>query len=197
MRTVVRRAVWLLLLPLPLMGQYDVAPRPTPKAELFGGYSYIRLEGMDLQGWNFSLAGNVNKNLGIVADASGHYNRDTTTDSLGRTESKLNFHTFLAGPRVTERSLKWLTPYAHALFGMTRVNGEVTFTPAGGAAISTNNDQTGFAMTLGGGLDINVSDSVFYRLLQADYYLIRADKLKHEGLRLSAGILFRFGRKTD
>ncbi len=197
MRTVVQWAGWFLLLPLPLLGQFDSAPRPAPKAEVFGGYSYVRLEGMDLQGWNFSLAGNVNKNLGIVADASGHYDRGTTTDSLGKTTSKLNLNSFMAGPRVTERSNKWLTPFAHALFGMTRINGDVTFTPTAGAATTTSNDQTGFTMAMGGGLDINVSDTVFYRLLQADYYLIRADKIKHEGLRLSAGILFRFGRKSD
>lgn len=197
MRTVVQWAGWFLLLPLPLLGQYAPAPHPTPKAELFGGYSYVRLEGMDMNGWNLSLAGNVNKNLGIVADASGYYNHETTTDSLGTTESKLNFHSFLAGPRVTERSIKWLTPFAHTLFGMTRVNGELTFTPSSGAAASTSNDQTAFTMALGGGLDINASDHIFYRLIQVDYYLIRADKLKHEGARISAGILFRLGRKSD
>ena len=57
--------------------------------------------------------------------------------------------------------------------------------------------ETGFSMALGGGLDLTAADRFSYRLIQADYYLIRADRFKHEGVRLSAGILFRFGKRED
>ncbi len=50
-------------------------------------------------------------------------------------------------------------------------------------------------MALGGGLDLTANDRFFIRLIQADYFLIRADRIKHEGLRVSAGIVLRFGRR--
>ena len=197
MQKAVVPAALFFLLPLSLMGQLNQNPYATPKAELMGGYSLIHLEGRDMNGWNASLAGNVNKNLGIVADVSGHYSTESSSGLPASTESKLNFHSFLAGPRVTERSYKWLTPFAHALFGASRVNARATRSGSQVTASSASNDLTGFAMALGGGLDINASDRFFFRLIQADYFLIRADKVKHEGLRISAGILFRFGKRED
>ncbi|MBP6824645.1 MAG: hypothetical protein KA368_24075, partial [Acidobacteria bacterium] len=62
-----------LLLILPLAGQAQSAP----KAEIFGGYSYLRADdddgGLDLHGWNASAAINFTKYAGIAEEFSGHY----------------------------------------------------------------------------------------------------------------------------
>ena len=126
MRKAVVAAGLFLFLPLSLLGQDAQDPYPAPKAEIFGGYSYVRLEGTDMSGWNLSVAGNVNNNLGIVAEASGHHNTEASETILGTEKNKLTFHSFLAGPRVTERKYKWISPFAHILAGFTRVNAKVT-----------------------------------------------------------------------
>jgi opacity protein-like surface antigen len=194
MRNAVLATGLFLLVPLTLLGQ-SRDPYPAPKAEFYGGFSYIHLEQTDLTGWNISLAGNVNNNVGIVGEASGHYNRESSSTAAGTTDSKLNFHTFMAGPRITERRYKWISPFVHGLFGFTRVNAELSQTEEGAPTVSSQNDVSGFTMALGGGLDITTDDRFFIRLIQADYFLIRADRVKHEGARVSAGLVVRFGRR--
>ena len=194
MRNAVLVAGLFVFLPLSLLGQAQ-DPYPAPKAEFYAGYSFIHLEQTNLSGWNISFAGNVNNNLGIVAEASGHYNRESSVTAAGTTNSRRNFHTFLAGPRITERRYKWLSPFTHALFGFTRVNDSLGQSQVGAPSSSSRSDVSGFTMALGGGVDLTVADRFFIRLIQADYLLIRADRIKHEGLRISAGILFRFGRR--
>lgn len=194
MRNAVLAAGLLVFLPLSLLAQIQ-DPYPAPKAEVFGGYSLLRIDGGNAHGWDFSVAGNLNNNLGLVADASGNYNRESSTTGAGTTNSKLNFHSFLAGPRLTERRYKWISPFTHALFGFSRVNGSLEQALTGAPPTSSKNDVSGFAMALGGGLDITTDERYFIRLIQADYFLVRADKLKHEGARISAGIVIRFGKR--
>jgi hypothetical protein len=167
MRNAVLAAGLLVFLPLSLLGQAQ-DPFPAPKMEVFAGYSLLRI---------------------------GHYNRESSTTGAGTIDSKLNFHSFLAGPRFTERRYKWISPFTHALFGFSRVNGELSQSLTGAPSTSSKNDVTGFAMALGGGLDLTMRERYFIRLIQADYFLVRADKIKHEGARISAGILVRFGRR--
>ncbi|MBF8305263.1 MAG: hypothetical protein HW398_451, partial [Acidobacteria bacterium] len=117
MRNALVAAGLFLFLPLLLLGQDGPGPYPAPKAEVVGAYSYVHMEERSMNGWMFSLAGNVNNNLGIVGEASGQYNRESSTNSLGTASSKLTFHSFLAGPRITERRYKWISPFVHGLFG--------------------------------------------------------------------------------
>ena len=194
MRNAVLAAGLLVFLPLSLLAQAQ-DPFPAPKAEVFAGYSLLHIDGSDANGWGFSVAGNLTNNLGLVADASGNYNRESSTTGAGTTKSRLNFHTFMAGPRLTERRYKWINPFTHALFGFSRVNGSLGQALTGAPATSSKNDVSGFAMSLGGGMDITTDERIFIRLIQADYFLVRADKIKHEGLRISAGILIRFGKR--
>ncbi len=196
MRNAVLAAGLFVFLPSSLLGQAR-DPYPAPKAEFYGGYSYIHLEQTDMSGWAISLAGNLNNNLGIVGEASGHYNRESSVTGAGTTSRRLNFHSLLAGPRITERRYKWISPFTHALFGFTRVNSSLGQSQAGAPSTASRLDLSGFTMALGGGLDVTADDRFFLRLIQADYLLIRADRFKHEGLRVSAGVLVRFGRREN
>ncbi len=72
----------LMVLSLPLMAS---AQEEAPKAEIFGGYSFLRVnlgEGFDSvtgHGFNLSVAGNITKNIGIV----GEFARYSKSDALG------------------------------------------------------------------------------------------------------------------
>ena len=170
--------VLIVLMWLPAMAQGD-----TPKVELFGGYSYV---GGNFHGWNASVAGNVNKWFGVVADVSGHSGGFDEVDVVER--QRIN--SFLVGPRLSIRKHKRVTPFVHALFGPTRVR--VRSTEDG--ETFTDSD-TSFSMFLGGGLDIKVNDHIAIRAIQIEYGRASLfNETQHRG-RLSVGIVFRFGKK--
>ena len=159
--------VVILLLALP------AAAQETPKAEFFAGYSYFRPEGggINLHGWNAAVAGNLNQWFGIVGDFSGHYKSDLD----------MNLHLFTFGPRLN--------------FRRDRVNAFTHFL-AGGARMKVGSaSDTGFAMVLGGGVDVQLNEKVAFRFFQADYVMERTWGQSSNSFRFSAGINFRFGSK--
>jgi opacity protein-like surface antigen len=175
----------VLLLAMPFAAQAQDAP----KAEIFGGYSYLHADddngGLDLHGWNASAAVNFKKWGGIVADFSGHY--DTTTLSPG-VRADLSAYLFLVGPRFTYREHKVLQPFGHVLLGAARSYVK-TDTTVG--RISVND--SAFAMAIGGGLDAKIIDNLAIRLFQADYVLTRFNDQTQNNFRLSTGLVLRLG----
>ena len=141
-----------------------------PKAEIFGGYTYSRVErgtglsGINLNGWNAGVTGNVNSWLGIIADFNGHYGTLAATS--------MNRHSFLFGPRLTYRGNDKVSPFVHFLFGGVRANHGIT--PPGPILPQLPPaSETAFGVVLGGGVDYNVSNHVAIRIVQADYVLTR------------------------
>src|SRR6266704_6851125 len=110
----------------------------TPKAEIFGGYQYTRFDGgVNANGWNTSLTGNLNHWFGIASDFSGAYKSQNGVS--------FNNYTYTFGPQVSLRRNPAFTPFAHFLAGGFRGSASV-----GSASASDN----GFAMMFGGGVDI-------------------------------------------
>jgi hypothetical protein len=166
-----------------LLMSFAAMAQDTPKVEVFGGYSYI---GGNFHGWNASVAGNVNKWFGVVADVSGHYGGFDAVNIVER--QRIN--SFLVGPRLSIRKHKRVTPFVHALFGPTRVRFRAT---EDGETFSASD--TSFSMFVGGGLDIKVNDHIAIRAIQIEYGRAHLfDESQHRG-RLSFGVVFRFGKK--
>lgn len=195
---------------LMLLAAVGVMAQDAPKAELFGGYSYSRvqagsgLSGINLNGWNASITGNVNSWFGVTADFSGHYGSPSGT--------KVNRHSFLFGPRLTFRGHDKVNPFVHVLFGGVR--GHRSITPAGPPPPLPQLppvSETAFGMVLGGGMDVKVGNNFAIRVVQADYLLTRFDQPSgifcitvpcpttiqgtQHNLRLSFGIVWRSGGK--
>jgi opacity protein-like surface antigen len=171
-------AVAVVLLWLP-----SAAAQEVPKAEVFGGYSYA---GEGTHGWDASVAGNVNKWLGLVADVSGQY---TSLSEPGVSE-RIRTHSLLFGPQVSVRGGGRATPFVRALLGASHVSTDAT---ESGQRFSFSD--TSFAVALGGGLDVKVNDRLAVRAVQLEY--IRTSffgETQNKG-RLSFGLVFRFGRK--
>lgn len=164
----------------------------TPAAEIFGGYSYFRLnntgpEGTDdvsLNGWNASLAINANRWAGFVADFSGYYDTNTELDA------KLKIHSFLFGPRFTAR-MDRISPFVQVLFGASRFSANSIDTDEEYAA------GTNFALAFGGGVDIAVNDTLTIRPAQFEYVGIKDEDDGEFGnnFRYSAGIVIRLGSR--
>ena len=145
------------------------AAQDHPRGELFGGYQFTHFDpNVNANGWNASITGNLNNWFGVTADFSGAY----------KNGGKL--HTAMAGPVFSYRKSERVTPFAHVLVG-----GAV----ASGGGISEN----GFAMAVGGGLDVNLNKRVAWRLIQGDWLLFRAGgETDKKNARISTGIVFRF-----
>ena len=144
-----------------------------PKAEIFGGYSYLHTSiagtGFSSNGASGSISVNPNNWLGLVGDF-GVYHRTV----LG---TGVNTVSYLFGPKLAYRHSDKLTPYFHFLLGGAHVSGS-------GA----------FALAFGGGFDAKVTPHVAVRLIQADYMLTKFGTNTHQNnARISAGIVFRPG----
>jgi len=176
----------LLLAGLALLLPMAVQAQDAPKVEVFGGYSYLRADadddGINLHGWNASIAGNVNKWLGVAADFSGHYGSPFDVD--------VQNYLFLIGPRVSFRQNATVTPFVHALFGAAYSRASVR---VGGTKI-TDTDSA-FAMIAGGGLDLKLHPNLAVRLFQADYVLTRFADDTQNNFRLSTGLVIRLGNR--
>ena len=153
------------------------------RVELFGGYSYARVETAsfsrsNVNGWNLALQANANDYLGFVGDFSGLYGTRTVVPGI---ERNVNTHMALFGPRVMLPGT--VRPFAHALFGVARGNAGFF----GGAT-----SETTFGMVAGGGIDVVAGPLVSVRLIQADYLMNRFFSRTSNNFRISAGVVLRF-----
>jgi len=176
-----------------------------PKAELFGGYSYLRTDseevdlvagnqvtttrrhGGNLNGFNLSANYNPAKWLGIVIDFGGHYgsidNRVIVPGTLDATFGvRTNLHILLAGPQFAWRGDN-TTFFVRTLAGVGFLDQSLTL---GGQKIA--DDRTAFAAAVGGGVDIKLTDTISLRAAQVEYLLTRFgdQNVQINGQRLSA-----------
>ena len=172
-----------------------------PAVELFGGYSYIRFndkrlldkENFDLHGGTGSIAGNVNRWFGLVADFAGYKVTGLPSGTSGTAS------TYLFGPKFSHRGERW-TPFAQFLFGFAHVKSDVTtpLPPGSGSDFFSAGSfhQNAFATALGGGFDLTLTKHVAWRVLQAEYLFTKfpdGNNNQQNNIRAATGLVFRFG----
>jgi opacity protein-like surface antigen len=170
----VRKMFWLIcLLPLTAMATDPDSANPTPRGELFGGYSYFHAGdgGGNFSGVNASIAENVRPWFGGVLDISSHWNSGT------------NVSTFMYGPVFSYRKDPRVTPFFHFLAGGVR--GSVGY-------LDISRAKTTFGLAPGGGVDVQVTRNLAVRVIQVDYVLSRFSNSEQSNFRVSAGIVYRF-----
>jgi len=197
----IRHLFLILSVVLLLAGAVQAQSASDPKGEVFFGYSLLRTNqgnalddagvpndvgSLNLNGFNFQLGldvGHTNTTnfIGIVGDIGGYFGtqRKLTPDN----PQDLKIYTFTIGPQFTNRSHSVLQPFVRALFGASYIDGNY------GGGIS---DDTGFAMILGGGLDIKVHPSVAIRLPQLDYIGMRHNSVSIHNFRFATGLTVLF-----
>jgi len=152
-----------------------------PKAEIFGGYQYIRFNpgggstGSNCQGGAGSVAGNLNHWFGVVGDFGAC---KVTGLPSGTSAHLVNY---LFGPKLTYRSRGKLSPFAQVLFGGERISGSAS-------------GLSSFAMAFGGGADYEMTNHVAIRLIQAEYLYTKFGGTHQNNARISAGIVYRWGK---
>ena len=158
--------MWRAMLLAALLNLFPLSAA-AQRVEVFGGYQFTHLDpAYNASGWNFAVQGNFKHVLGIAADFSGAY------------KTRLNAHTYAAGPVLTAR-LPVVQPFVHALFG--------------GMTLSNSGSTTGFVLMLGGGLDIGFRKGIGIRIVQADWVSTHfSGTTDNKNTRVSAGIVLKF-----
>lgn len=172
---------FLVLLPL-LVVPVSAWADDLPKFEVFAGYSNLAANvnhsSMDLNGVNGSFQENLNSWFGGALDISGHFGTESGM--------KVNTESAMYGPVFSYRKSKSVTPFVHGLLGAVRGSSDY---------LGISKPEERFGAYLGGGLDLKIGPGVALRLIQVDYLLTRFSSLNQDNVRLSAGIVFNFGKR--
>ena len=154
-----------------------------PRWEVFGGYSYRRMDSTslgfsdysNLNGWNAEGMFNLSPRWSIVADLSGHYG------------SHLSIFDYMAGPQFNWRRDRSKI-FVHALFGKA----QNTINIANGT--QTYFKGVGHAVGVGVGYDWDFSPRFTIRVGQADFISSHTFDANQNDIRVSTGLVFHFGQ---
>jgi len=191
------------LLVLVLMCGFTAFAQDVPKAELFLGYNFVRINSTSTisaystNGGSGQIAYNVGRWVSAVADFGGYHNGVINGKHIDNT-----IVSYLFGPRLNLRTGK-LNPYVNILFGGIWAGASTALQTCTGTSCTSAGQlagsQNAFAMAVGGGLDYKINKHVAFRPIGLDYFLTRlhnpldASDHNQHNLRYSAGINFYFG----
>jgi hypothetical protein len=184
------------------------------KNEYYVGYSNQQTDQggyRSANGFQGSYVRNIKPYMGIKADFSAAFSRDTfnytTTDpttpgnptySIRQRETNSTYN-FLGGVQFKNNaSNARFKPFGHALTGLAvlRTSARVTCTSANCPSFVTNFPTFSYtsrnlAFAVGGGLDIRINDKIDFRAIQVDYNPIwRGGGFWQKNFRIGAGIVF-------
>jgi len=156
-----------------------------PAIDVFGGYSYLRFDAktlgftdqLDLNGANVSIAlPDLYQGLGAVLDLSGHFS------------GEMEEFNYMIGPQYTYE-WKGMRLYGHGLFGKARDRLLKPGTTQLEPSYLSN------AVAVGGGVDLPLKGRFSVRPIQADYLRTTEFGSTQYNVRLSAGLVYRFGKR--
>lgn len=179
-----KAAVWALVafVLCPLASAQNLLKAPT--VDVFAGYSYLRFDSkplgfsdqLNLNGWNFELAlPYIYQGLGAVADVSANYGHE------------LSAYNFSIGPQYTV-DVKNFRVFGHLLYGRSR--DRLSF--PGSSQLEPSNLARN--ISLGGGIDIPIGGRLSWRAVQGDYMFGKNFGGSQRNVRLSTGLVIRFGK---
>jgi opacity protein-like surface antigen len=185
--------------------------------ELFGGYSVMRIDyepdpidphtqtpiivafnpKQTLHGFDASATVNLTGGFGLTGDFSGHFKTRRVADPLGGfITNDVRIFNVLGGPQYRFRPNSRVSPFVRGLAGVA-----ITRSSLEAPSINARDDlsSTDFALALGGGVDVRVSNRVAVRVFQVDYNPIFVSdfnelgfpKLRADNVRFSFGVVFR------
>jgi len=175
-----KKLIWAALI-FPFLAAVSHA-QETPQGDVFVGYSHFHIvKGftIPMEGGSSSLGVNINDWLGLVGDV-GVY---------GSHGQGFSARTYTFGPRFSYRKLdRRFTPFAQALIGGT------TFTAAFGGAPDAKGSHFTYSFGVGADIGLGTSGKVALRP-QADYFGVQFSNQQIGNIRLSIGVVFRFGKR--
>lgn len=169
------KSVTLILTVLLTLGIFPAHAQIGSLYEIHGGYSFLRTEGLNLAGgFTGGLTLYPTETFGLVGEMSFNSGED------------LDFFSFLFGPRYAIGRPELIVPYIQFLIGAGH----------GSRDCPDDSDETcsrtQLAVGFGGGVDIELSEAIYFRALQFDYLRQMGDADVNQG-RFSTGLVFHFG----
>jgi hypothetical protein len=155
-----------------------------PAIDVFGGYSYLRFESktlgfsdqLNLNGANIEVAlPDLYEGLGVALDVSGHY------------QTEMEEFNFMIGPQYTYE-WKGMRFYGHGLFGKARDRLRQPGTTQLEPSFLSK------AIAFGGGVDLPLKGRFSVRAVQVDYLITSEFNTTQHNIRLSTGLVYRFGK---
>jgi hypothetical protein len=153
-----------------------------PRWEVFGGYSYLRLDSptfgypdwSNLNGFHGEATFNITTRWSVTADGSGHYG------------SQLSVYNYMVGPQYSWRRDKSKF-FVHGLFGKAQNTVNIP------TATSNALESVGRAIAAGGGYDMDLTPRFTLRAVQVDYLNTHTFGVGQNDIRVSTGLVFHFG----
>ena len=158
----------------------SLGAQETPRAEIFGGYQFahsnIEGTGLNFNGWDASVTGNVNKWFGVTGDFSGSYKSENG--------ASLDIYTYGGGPVISMSHEGTVNPFVHVLFGGAHITASATGIGSAGS--------NGYTIMAGGGADIKLSPRFAWRG-QADWVYYHFEGVgESKNVRVATGLVVRF-----
>jgi len=175
-----------------LLASISLVAQETPRAEIFGGYSYVNIDTNGLtsrqsaNGWEASVTGYFTRYFGVEFSGAGYYKTyaiPTGLPSPAVVNVPVHDYSYAAGPRVTYGPV-----FVHALAGADHLSA---------SALGMSASQDGLAAAFGGGFEQRIASRVAARV-SVDYALSRhnilgGSSVTQNNVRVSAGLVYRFG----
>ncbi len=196
----------------------NTKPDEYPKFEFFFGYSALgdftneigftnnlkigASYATNNNGFEASVTRNFTRYIGLKADFSAHFNNSnsqglvtfcnpTCTTSTQDLQLKTRVYDFLAGPEFKARNSTRFTPFGYVLGGAAHTSARFS-TPGPPTFALLEKGQNGFALALGGGLDIRATKRISIRT-SIDYnpvFIQDSVTDRRNFVRFSLGVLF-------
>ncbi len=134
-----------------------------------------------MNGFDASATFNFSRYVGVKGNVSAHFNSQSFSDTFdiggGETftanvNTRERLYQFLAGVQLKDNAKEGsaVRPFAHALAGVARQTARFRMPPSEGSdGFDARANETSFALKLGGGLDIRLSERVALRLIEVNY----------------------------
>ncbi len=188
-----------------------------PKVETSPAFMYIRTpvsfsngttsvkQSFNCAGGGGTLAYNITSLLGIAADLGGCKYFGNTVPTQISEKINGNGFTYLFGPRFTFRKSGPFRPFFEVNFGGMRISLSCKSSSTNCNAFTNGNtySKNAFAMTAGGGFDIQLSRRISLRAVQAEYLYTRfgnscpanicTNNNNQNSFRLKSGIVIAWG----
>lgn len=174
-----------------------------PRAELFGGFSFGSVEVDDPvgnvpeseQALGFQAAAmlNITEAFGLVAEVGGLWgDLPFTVFSGGSRGGTFRRFQAFAGPRFTKRTNR-ISVFVHALPGFAQQRDTIMSSSFFSPPSTRSSTSNGFAVALGGGVDVKAGRHLAIRAVQVDSLPIRIGGDRTNGVRVGVGIVLKFG----
>jgi hypothetical protein len=185
-----------------LFASVHCLPAQSNTAEVFGGYSYAKinpeanLDKQNAHGWMVGASGYANKWVGAGFEIAGQFGSIPAPG--GAPSASFKEYSYLVGPQVRFVNTAKVQAGAKILlggvFGQARLNSATTADQALALAAAgiAKFDQTKFALMLGFPVDVTVTRIVGIRV-EPGLYRTSFQQAHQSNFRFSVGPVFRFG----